>query len=77
MFPPQRVSVPRAVGTDPHLGQIRSARSLSPPAQQPARCYQTFSASWCGGGALGAVWGPSAILAARTACIAHLSATRA
>ena len=74
----QRVSVPGAVGTDPRWGRVRRAGRLAPPAQQPARRRLAFSAR-CrgGGGALGAVRAPSALLAARTARIMQQGAARA
>ena len=36
-------------------GGYEAPGRLAPPAQQPARCLQAFSASWCGGG--GGAWG--------------------
>ena len=61
----------------PFLGGLESPGCLAPPAQQAARCHQTFSSSWCGGGALGAMRSPSALLPARTACMLRQWATRA
>ena len=73
----QRVSVPGAVGTDPVGGGYEAPGRLAPPALQPARRQLAFSASCCGGGALGAVRGPSGLLAARTARIMQQGAARA
>ena len=73
----QRVSVPGAVGTDPRWGQVRSARSPRPPCttarQAPVGLWRQLP--WRG--ALRAVRGPSALLAARTARIMQQGASRA
>ena len=58
-------------------GGYEAPGRLVPPAQQPARRRLAFSASCRGGGALGAVRGPSALLAARTARIMQQGAARA
>ena len=73
----QRVSVPGAVGTDPRWGRVRSARSPRPPCTTARQAPVGLQRQLSWGGALGAVRGPSALLAARTARIMQHGAARA
>ena len=77
VVPPNRRLCPVPWVQTPVGGGYEAPGRLTPPAQQPARRCQASSASYRGGGALGAVRGPSALLAARTARIMQQGAARA
>ena len=76
-LPPNRSLCPVPWVQTPVGGGYDAPGRLVPPAQQPARRQLAFSASCRGGGALGAVRGPSALLGARTARIMQQGAAQA
>ena len=78
MAPPNGCLCPVPWVQTPVGGGYEAPGRLNPPAQQLARRRQAYSSSWCGGeGRVGAVRGPSALLAARTACMSRQWVTRA